>query len=136
MVQQTLQAQATCLYVSQLAPGFDFTVVQPIVHAARAYNATHRIRGALVFDGYRFGQLIVGPERGVTALMSRIQRDPRHAGVRLLHSGPALATALMQTWSSGYCDATALDALVNDDGPRGEAAVAAFLTLLATADLD
>ena len=77
------------LYVSQLRPESGVEVVKDIVAVSRRTNPARGITGALLFDGEHFGQLLEGPEPDVTALMQRIETDPRHHQVTLLFSGPA-----------------------------------------------
>jgi len=123
------------LYVSQLAAGVDFTAIKAIVQASRTHNRANGISGALLFDGERFAHLLEGGEREVVALMRRIERDARHGAIRTLHAGPVAARAL-SSWRSGYCEsAHDLDSLQESGGLSGPSAVAAFISLAHTADL-
>lgn len=124
------------LYVSQLAAEADFSAVKEIVSAARRANPLRGITGALVFDGEYFGQLLEGRESEVTALMQRIEFDPRHRAVTTLFGGGVRTTRLTRAWRSGYCEARQLDALVADATLRGPAALAAFLAILQGADIE
>ena len=99
------------LYISRLGPGCNFSVVREIVGVARRSNPALGITGALLFDGERFCQLMEGGEPEVRALMRRIEADPRHTRVELLHADVSSAGPLMTRWVSGYCDAHDLDAL-------------------------
>jgi hypothetical protein len=124
------------LYVSQLAHGADFSVVKDIVRASRSHNPARSITGALLFDGERFCQLLEGGPTEVAALMTRIERDARHAAIRTLHSGPARGRAL-RSWRSGYCEsASDLDVFEAAHGLTGLDAVRTFLALARTADLE
>jgi len=124
------------LYVSQLRPESGVEVVKDIVAVSRRTNPARGITGALLFDGEHFGQLLEGPEPDVTALMQRIETDPRHHQVTLLFSGPADAARRMRAWCSGYCDVHQLEALAADPSRRGPAALAAFRSMLAGADVE
>jgi Sensors of blue-light using FAD len=124
------------LYVSRLAPGADFTVVNEIARAARHHNPGHGITGALLFDGERFCQLIEGPRAAVDALMQRIHADPRHTGVLTLHSGELPGSRQSTRWVSGYCEAAELERFDRDPGLRGHAALDAFLSVLQGADVE
>lgn len=131
MLHLNSSGDATCLYVSKLAPGVTFEAVQRIVHVSRQRNALLGIRGALVFDSTRFGQLLVGRPVAVATLASRITQDVRHTAVCWLHAGPALPLAAVTDWRSGYCGTTDLDAVLGAaERAGGEAAVQAFLDLV------
>lgn len=123
------------LYLSSLAPAHDFSVYRSIVNAARRYNVANGVHGALLFDGERFCQLLVGPAAAVLPLVQRIRRDPRHTDLIVLHADTSAALPVWTGWRSGYCEVEALDALAAPAGPRGEPAVAAFLAVVAAADL-
>ncbi|OUL99852.1 BLUF domain-containing protein [Variovorax sp. JS1663] len=75
------------LYCSMLAPGLPTDVVGHIVAQARARNAQEAITGLLVFDGLRFCQHIEGPRRNVLRLLNRLDADPRHTEMKVLHEG-------------------------------------------------
>ena len=135
MVHPNPSGEALCLHVSQLAPEIDFVEVQQIIQSSRRRHTALSIRGALVFDGERIGQLIVGPEAAVADVMDCVERESRYREVRQLHAGASAGTwAMLTTWSSGYCGTADLDAVIacND----GDAAVQAFLTLVANAVMD
>ncbi len=124
------------LYVSRLAPGCTWEIVKEIVAAARLNNRVHGINGALLFDGERFCQLIEGNETAVRALLRNIARDTRHAQMKILFEAGSAAGKATQRWASGYCDSHELEALDAADGPHDQAALDAFIALLARADLD
>lgn len=123
------------LYVSQLAPGCDFGVVKEIVSVSRQRNPERGITGALLFDGERFCQLIEGAEADVQALMGHIARDPRHTEVSVLFAGQCLAGRAMRRWTSGYCDASELDALAGDAALHDRSALNEFFSVLRRADV-
>lgn len=122
------------LYISRLAPDFDFNVVKKIVNVARRTNPEQGVTGALLFDGERFCQLLEGSESEVRALMNRIEADVRHARVRLLHCGVSSTGVLMQRWASGYCDAHDLDAL-DSAAETALSPIGQFLAVLTRADI-
>ena len=124
------------LYVSRLAPDCTWEIVKEIVVTARLSNPAHGITGALLFDGARFCQLIEGDEAEVRALLCNIVRDPRHSDMKILFEAETSAAKSTQRWASGYCESHELEALEAADGPRGQAALLAFVALLAHADLD
>ena len=129
------EAPFQLLYVSQLAPHCDFAVMTEVVAVARQRNAFLGLSGALLFDGERFCQLLEGDEATVRSMMSRIERDPRHTAVRVLHAASATADTVMRGWASGYCDAHDLDALdgaaaIGDAPPLDQ-----FIAVLKRADI-
>lgn len=130
------QATFHWLYVSQLAAGCDFGVIKEIVGVARARNPTLGLTGALIFDGERFCQLLEGEREVVLATKARVSRDPRHAGLRTLVEAPASSGRVLSNWRSGYCEPTQLDAFDRASGAGGEIALAAFMTVLDSADME
>lgn len=125
------------LYLSRLAPGFDFSVVKDIVQTARANNVPRGITGALLFDGERFCQLLEGPAAQVEPLMALIATDPRHVAIAMLHAGAHGGSRVLPWWRSGYCESVNdLDAFEGESALAGPAAVAAFVALASSADLE
>ncbi len=76
------------LYGSLLSPAQPPNIVGQIVSQARNRNEARGITGLLVFDGMRFCQHFEGRHHDVLALMTTLERDPRHMDVRILHRGP------------------------------------------------
>ncbi|WP_076999396.1 BLUF domain-containing protein [Variovorax sp. KK3] len=75
------------LYCSLLAPQCPTDAVGHIVSQARARNAHESITGLLVFDGMHFCHHIEGPRGNVLRLLDRIEADPRHVEMKVLHEG-------------------------------------------------
>ncbi len=123
------------LYVSTLAPDSPVKVVSQIAVKARAANEAAGVTGLLVFDGMRFCQQIEGPRKQVLALIERIRQDPRHVNVEILHHG-SLAERRFRRFSLGYVTVDDVDVLarIEDAGP--EQAMAQFLALIPSVDLD
>ncbi|MDB5695353.1 MAG: hypothetical protein JWN21_896 [Sphingomonas bacterium] len=91
------------LYVSRQSP---FTVdpertIEEIVAAARLFNASMGITGALVSTQAHFAQLLEGPIAVVDSLMERIECDNRHTDVTVLHI-EAVARRRLTNWSMAY----------------------------------
>jgi hypothetical protein len=57
---------------------------------SRAANGVAGITGLLLFCEGAFLQMLEGPLAGVSALMQKIRRDRRHAGMTIVHSAPCL----------------------------------------------
>jgi hypothetical protein len=69
--------------------GFDATVLDDILLAARVNNARHGITGALICRADLFMQFLEGPRAAVTATLGRILRDDRHVELAVVHCGDA-----------------------------------------------
>jgi hypothetical protein len=123
------------LYVSTLSPASPVNVVSQIAAKARIANQEADITGLLVFDGMRFCQQIEGPRKAILALIERIRVDPRHVNVEILHHAP-LGERRFRRFSLGYAATDDADVLarIEDAGP--EQALAQFLALLPSIDMD
>lgn len=123
------------LYVSTLSPDSPLKVVSQIAVKARPANEAAGITGLLVFDGMRFCQQIEGPRKAVLALIDRIRQDPRHVNVEILHHAP-LAERRFRRFSLGYAAVDDVDVLARIEEAGPEQAMAQFLALLPSIDLD
>ena len=56
-----------------------------ILATSRRNNASDGVTGALLFSAGSFAQVLEGPLAAVERVFERIQRDPRHADVVVLH---------------------------------------------------
>lgn len=123
------------LYVSTLSPEATVKVVSQIAAQARTANEAAGVTGLLLFDGMRFCQQIEGPRKAVLALTERIRQDARHVNVEILHHAP-LAERRFRRFSLGYIAMDEVDVLarIEDAGPAQ--AMAQFLALLPSVDLD
>ncbi|PBI91335.1 MULTISPECIES: BLUF domain-containing protein [Variovorax] len=122
------------LYCSLLAPDLPPATVGAIVTQARARNAEDGISGLLVFDGQCFCQHFEGPREAVQALMARLQRDPRHVALVVVHDGP-LAARRYSGFAMGLAECEGPDPVSGLRALRGEAALAHFLALRASFDI-
>jgi hypothetical protein len=123
------------LYLSTLAPGAPLKVIADIASRARKANEAAGITGLLVFDGMQFCQHIEGPRKAVLALTERIRQDPRHVDVDILHHGP-LAQRRFWHFGLAYTAVEDVDVLARLRDAGAEAALAQFLALISTLDLD
>jgi hypothetical protein len=123
------------LYVSTLSPDSPVKVVSQIAAKARTANEAAGVTGLLVFDGMRFCQQIEGPRKAVLALTERIRHDARHVNVEILHHGP-LAERRFRRFSLGYAAVDDVDVLAHIEDAGPEQAMAQFLALLPSVDLD
>ena len=75
-----------------------------------------------------------GSHRDVLAKLKRIERDPRHGKVEVLHHGP-LVERRFSRFSTGYPQLDDDDVLGRIETLYGQTAMDAFLGLIETADL-
>ncbi|MFK7834677.1 MAG: BLUF domain-containing protein [Sulfitobacter sp.] len=72
------------LYFSTAKAKVDSKEVDLIVAKAAQKNATLQITGALAFNGRNFCQVLEGEAEAVQNLLTEIEKDPRHAGFKVL----------------------------------------------------
>ena len=75
-----------------------------ILDSARRNNPRRNITGALLFTHGCFAQVLEGEFDNVEASFTRIQRDPRHADVRILQFEPIKAR-MFADWSMAFAGA-------------------------------
>lgn len=119
------------IYVSSISPDAVISAVPDISRQSRRSNPLNQITGLLVFDGQRFCQQMEGAIGKVMELFERIEADPRHGDVCLLHQGP-LASRRFREFNIGYPLDEAGDALLKMVDLHGERAVDAFARLRLT----
>lgn len=133
----TVTAQELHLvYISQLAPGRDYSVFGEVCRLARSRNFERGIAGVLLFDGHRFVQWVHGQRDAVRELMGAIVLDSRHTGmsVRLEAMLPALERE--PTWRSGFISVDALDAFAALDHADAAALLEGLARLIDEADME
>ena len=123
------------LYVSKLAADAPIRVIADIAVLSRSANRSRDITGLLVFDGMHFCQQIEGGDTEVSELMERIQVDPRHTDIEILHRGP-LTDRRFRQWSLGYTSVDDVEAVARLEQLQGQAAVEAFMGMLPGLDLE
>ncbi len=115
----------TLLYVSELIV-HDAGEIDGICHQSRDNNKRDDITGLLVFDGHVFCQFVEGPRGSIDALLHRLEHDPRHEHMRVLHHGPAPGGRRFPEWRLGYAFSADPAAIARIERERGEAAVLEF----------
>jgi hypothetical protein len=123
------------LYISFIAPAAQLDAVGKIARQARDANAKVDITGLLVFDGERFCQYLEGPADDVGRLFERIEVDPRHRRVKLLHRGDS-AQRRFHRFSMGFASVEDADLLQRIDDQEGAAARLAFIELVPLVDME
>jgi hypothetical protein len=116
------------LYCSLLAADQPTHVVGRIVTRARSRNASAGITGLLVFDGMRFCEHIEGPAEPLRALWARLQADPRHTDLRVLHQG-SVAARRYQRFEMGLAEVEFEDDLAGIAQLQGDEALHRFIAL-------
>lgn len=142
MTQEQSPASATAepeqlhefLYCSLLVQDLPPATVGAIVTQARARNAVDGISGLLVFDGQWFCQHFEGPREAAHGLMARLQSDPRHVALVVVHEGP-LAERRYTGFAMGLAECEGPDPISALQALRGEAALAHFLALRGSFDI-
>ncbi len=123
------------LYLSRLVDTCSFDVFAAICKRSRIANAQRLVRGVLLFDGYRFCQLLDGPTDDTLALMERIGRDQRHEQIDVLVDRQVSGAASSAAWSAGYCAPDELDRLELPARQVGDRAIEIFNDIVTRADL-
>jgi hypothetical protein len=88
-------------YVSTAADTFDGAALVDLLAQSRASNHDRDLTGMLLYRRGRFFQVLEGPEDAVDELMAKIDRDPRHADVRVLLT-ERLSERRFSEWTMGY----------------------------------
>jgi hypothetical protein len=96
-------------------PGERDAEIAKILAVARVNNSRQKITGALLFNSGCFAQVLEGPKPAVEKLLKKIERDPRHGEILILHSGMAKRRDFPD-WSMAYAQCG------GEDGYTGEAA--------------
>ncbi|MBG6075862.1 BLUF domain-containing protein [Polaromonas sp. CG_9.11] len=122
-------------YVSTLADDAPVRVVAHSAMQSRSHNQQSDITGLLVFDGLHFCQQHEGCAHKVAAVMARIQGDPRHRNVEVLHQGP-LDQRRFRRFRLGYTSVEDIELLERLQRLKGQAAVDGFAALLSGLDVD
>lgn len=123
------------IYVSTLADDAPIRVVADIATQSRSHNQQSDITGLLVFDGLHFCQQLEGCPKELAVVMARIEGDPRHCNVEIVHQGP-LEQRRFKRFSLGYTSVEDIEMLQRLQRLKGQAAVEAFVALLAGLDVD
>ncbi|HSI57055.1 MAG TPA: BLUF domain-containing protein [Ideonella sp.] len=123
------------LYVSALADHCGASDVSDVIQVSRDHNPREGIRGALVFDGAQFAQLLQGERDKLLQLMQRIEADGRHRQIAVLLRAECDAALARPQWLAGYCEPDTLAPLRELADAAPAQILAAFQGVLAAADL-
>jgi hypothetical protein len=96
------------VYSSEASPGLAPAELEGMLAESRIRNAKHGISGVLVFVDGAFLQVLEGEKADVLDLMGRIERDPRHHGVKVFYEQEVDERAF-ESWSMAYISPSAAD---------------------------
>ncbi len=94
------------VYVSAANQDFSATHLKKLLVRARMRNKEAEVTGMLVFYDGTFLQALEGEKGAVLETFGRIEKDPRHRDLAILHDGEGPAARVFGDWSMGYSDFT------------------------------
>ena len=130
------------VYTSSARQEFSATDLKKLLVAARMRNKAVGVTGMLVFHDGAFLQAIEGEKRAVNEIFARIQNDPRHGDLVVLHRGPGPEQRVFGEWSMGFADFSGAAAILkgfvrfNEDVKLKELDSARAVELLTACDDD
>ena len=89
------------VYSSEAAPGLTDEDIQDILEGSRVDNEERGVTGALIFVDRVFVQVLEGEKDAVEALMAKIERDPRHHDVTVIHEGES-GSRIFESWHMAF----------------------------------
>jgi hypothetical protein len=94
------------IYSSEATPGLAAAELEEMLAESRVRNRVYGITGVLLFVEGAFLQILEGEKDDVLGLMERIQRDPRHRGVKVFYEQEVDERAFA-SWSMAYLSPSA-----------------------------
>lgn len=91
------------IYVSTAHDNVDYDEILNILTHSWKYNHNSYISGMLIYDNKHFIQIIQGPIATIDKLYTRISKDPRHAGLKLIGE-ELLHERNCSGWGIGFYD--------------------------------
>jgi hypothetical protein len=92
------------VYTSSAKQEFSAADLKKLLVAGRMRNKVVGVTGMLVFHDGAFLQALEGEKRAVNEIFARIQNDPRHGDLVVLHRGPGPEQRVFGEWSMGFAD--------------------------------
>jgi hypothetical protein len=89
------------IYASRAVARFDTDALTALLEQSRARNGSLDVTGLLLFAQGSFLQVLEGPDAAVDEVYASIERDERHAGVRLLCREP-IGERRFPDWTMGF----------------------------------
>ena len=130
------------VYTSSARQEFSAADLKKLLVAARMRNKAVGVTGMLVFHDGAFLQALEGEKRAVNEIFARIQNDPRHGDLVVLHRGPGPEQRVFGEWSMGFADFSGAAAILkgfvrfNEDVKLKELDSARAVELLTACDDD
>jgi len=100
------------VYFSTAAPHLSPAEVHGLATNASRANWREGVTGSLIFTGGHFAQWLEGAREQVQALLHRIDADPRHSAMKVVHDGLAERRQFGQ-WGMRYVYNLDLDDLLD-----------------------
>jgi hypothetical protein len=94
------------IYSSEATPGLAAAELEEMLAESRIRNKAHGVTGVLLFVEGAFLQILEGEKDDVLGLMERIERDPRHRGVKVFYEQEVDERAFA-SWSMAYLSPSA-----------------------------
>jgi hypothetical protein len=94
------------IYSSEATPGLAAAELEEMLKESRIRNRVYGITGVLLFVEGAFLQILEGEKEDVLGLMERIERDPRHRGVKVFYEQEVDERAFA-SWSMAYLSPSA-----------------------------
>ena len=94
------------IYSSEAAPGLASAELEKMLEESRVRNQVYGITGVLLFVDGAFLQILEGAKEDVLGLMERIERDPRHSGIKVFYEEEVDERAFA-SWSMAYLSPSA-----------------------------
>jgi hypothetical protein len=96
------------IYSSEAAPGLAASELEEMLMESRIRNRAHGITGMLLLVEGAFLQILEGEKADVDSLMERIQRDPRHHGIKVFYEEEVDERAFA-SWGMAYLTPSAAE---------------------------
>ena len=94
------------IYASIANRDFPDADLKKLLLRARMRNKEAGVTGTLVFHDGTFLQALEGEKRAVLEIFTRIESDPRHHDLTVLHRGEGPDARVFGDWSMGFADFT------------------------------
>lgn len=98
----------TITYLSSAVDRFTREQLEDLLHDCRTRNLEAQVTGLLLYSGGNFIGTLEGPGDAVEAIMGKVQADPRHTGLMVVHRDEAPRRSFC-SWSMGYRHAPQVD---------------------------
>jgi hypothetical protein len=100
------------IYASKTNQEFSAADLKKLLAHARLRNREAGVTGMLLFHDGVFLQALEGEARAVNEIFARIEIDPRHRYLSVLHRGPGPEGRVFGDWPMGYVDFTGGDGVL------------------------